>query len=1052
MGDSENKIEYTPDELAEIERIAGFIGEEVEAPPLTTAAAVSVPARSRINDEEAPEPEEDIEVPLDDEPFPEERDLTDEGAEEEGIEDISDLIQEVDEAEAASLTEKPFTDAIEETIEPVAADFDEAPVTGTPMQQLEGLTRAEPESVDDQELSPDEFVGGDAAETEDSAEPAAEFREIEEPAEIDFPDTEEPVSIARELDEEIPDLSDLSLQEPGEIPEAGDEDMPDIDIGDLAGPETDVGSGGGDDDSFIDDLGEPSLDLEPEPPRSQKASALDREEIPEADLLEKLTSDDLGDMIAQEAKTGPIRREPVVSDEEPIEIEMLDEDHDAPPPPKRKTAEKSGKKDAIELSSGEMRRLKKAILLFNPALRQSVKETVINDLLPPQDMKQLISMILSGRSEDAVLRFLEKKLGQTITLVDEAEIPGRRVITQRPEYTRVGRERQKRLLRATKIGGIAAICAFAVMLLSYQFIYRPWMAKRMIARGVSLIVKSKNFEDKQKNFPAAEDIFKEVDEDYRKNYIEGYNAYGNAYFKVKEYARSINKLNKAYLLDKHNIETLNNLGNYYSKVPGETYRFMKQNLNQWYFGGRKAVAAEMSQLDLAIDLYTRVLTREPTNEKAMYGIGNAYFHQGQYRKAQDYFRNIIKANPDSPVGYSGLLNLYIEYDKYNPDSFKRVVETHMNLLDRDLLPEVPRALLAKLAAYYLTKQSTPSENVRIDFGVISPRFKDEADNIYPAVLNVLKVLNAKDPDYPPLLLQYARLNMTQKNYRVMKRYLDKAVSLSPSYFGALHLTGEYFYYTKEPVQAYRYLKRAVDSYSSQPEFTTEEFYYETENLGKTYALMGNIFYYYSDKIVYRFGDLDDEIVEDDLEKMANYRIAGEKYETALAENFESPELHYNLGRIYYLGRQYRKALDQWLNLYQDFVERPELMIALGNAFYHLGNYETGKAEYMKLISVFEYEADRIRLPNPGMASHVKVFRTLSSAYNNLGAVYQQRNNEAKSAICYWKSIDYAKRLDTENEFARVNLARGFRERETQAEPILDEDIPYSVDIYREDLR
>jgi tetratricopeptide (TPR) repeat protein len=127
------------------------------------------------------------------------------------------------------------------------------------------------------------------------------------------------------------------------------------------------------------------------------------------------------------------------------------------------------------------------------------------------------------------------------------------------------------------------------------------------------------------------------------------------------------------------------------------------------------------------------------------------------------------------------------------------------------------------------------------------------------------------------------------------------------------------------------------------------------------------------------------------------------------------------------------------------------MFARGNAFYHLGNYEASKGEYLKLINVSENDADDIKTPDPGKGRHDSLFRSLSSSYNNIGAVYQKQNNESKSSVSYWKSIDYAKRISIENEFARVNLARSLN-RLNKAEPILDENIPYSVKFYREDMR
>jgi tetratricopeptide (TPR) repeat protein len=444
--------------------------------------------------------------------------------------------------------------------------------------------------------------------------------------------------------------------------------------------------------------------------------------------------------------------------------------------------------------------------------------------------------------------------------------------------------------------------------------------------------------------------------------------------------------------------------------------------------------------------------REAKNSDAVFGIGNAYFYQGQYFKAKKYYEDLIDIDSDSWMGYAGLLNLYIDRDV-----FEQVIGVHSKLVDKKMLTDIPSALLAKLASYYLDKQKSATSNVRVDYGVQSPRFKDADDNVFPAVHGVLEALNKRDKDYPPLHLQFARLSRAQNNLKVMRIHLEKAIELSKDkynaeYFGALYLLGDYYYQTKEPVKAYETLNRAIKASENPPEFTLDDFYKETEKVGKAYALLGNLFYYYFDKIRMRYGDLKDETLDQDTDRMANYQIALDKYEKALDENYESPELHYNLGRIYYLNRRWQKALDQWLNLYEDFMENPEIMFALGNAFYHMGNYDSAKGEYLKLVSVYEYEIDKMKSIRRDLESHVKIITFLSAAYNNLGAVYQSQNNEAKSDISYWKSIDYAQRINSDNEFARVNLARSFKKGEEPGEPIIDEEVPYSIDYYREDMR
>jgi len=395
------------------------------------------------------------------------------------------------------------------------------------------------------------------------------------------------------------------------------------------------------------------------------------------------------------------------------------------------------------------------------------------------------------------------------------------------------------------------------------------------------------------------------------------------------------------------------------------------------------------------------------------------------------------------------VNLYIERD-----DLPNVLTIHQKLMYREMVPEAPAALLGKLAAYYLGKKRTDDINIRVDYGIQSKMIKDISDDPFPIVKSVLDSLKEKDLDYPPLYLHYARYYKATKNLGLMERSLKTALEKEPNYFGALQLLGEYYYITKEPEKAYKCFNQAISAYNSPPAFAQEDFYFETEKRGDTYLMLGDIFYYFFDKVKYRFGDeLEETELDEDTEKLANYEIAREKYEKSLGDGNKAPELYYNLGRIYYIKGQYEKAAASWRNLYEDFTKNPELMYSLGNAFYYMNNFESAKGEFLKLISVFENKADDIKTIQLEKSDHLMIFETLAAAYNNLGAIYQIQNNETKSNICYWKAIDYAKRIERENEFARVNLARAFRPggRE-KALPLIDRNIPYSINIYSEEMR
>ena len=124
------------------------------------------------------------------------------------------------------------------------------------------------------------------------------------------------------------------------------------------------------------------------------------------------------------------------------------------------------------------------------------------------------------------------------------------------------------------------------------------------------------------------------------------------------------------------------------------------------------------------------------------------------------------------------------------------------------------------------------------------------------------------------------------------------------------------------------------------------------------------------------------------------------------------------------------------------------MLPLGNAFYKNGNYDAAKGEYLKMIYVMEYEADKSGTPDFGKKSNVKLFQSLTTGYNNLGAVYQQLQEYDKRDLAYWKAIEYSQRMGKESEYARTNLARSHR----NAEPFIDDSIPFSIDYYSEEWR
>jgi tetratricopeptide (TPR) repeat protein len=1074
MQEIDGKIEYTSEELQEINRILDYISQETLGQlPDNKISAVTGTGVKEVS-YTSPQKEIGIEEEEYEQEYPEKmemlgKDITEEEyqvpeeTEEEAtlqpeepvapeeIEDITDLIQEIGTKEEGEelIQEETFEEIPQTEISKKGKLPEEVFETGE--EDIAGTFEFE-EKEKTEEIQPDEELNLDliAEELEKLAEeepvPGKESKKPA-PAKPEITEIkEEETLVEDDLLKEIesPAFADLEIQQPQKIqPEpAGKKDTFDLDLSDLSPaeeieikpakppvkpPAEDIGIQP--EDKF------PDIDftaLEESKVKTEEKDAASKtayEKIPDVDLSADL--DKIQDMFEEE-KPGEIALDTGFKPSaKPVEKE------------KAVTPEPKEQKEEIELTDDELKRLNKVIQFFNPNLTKVIKDVILNDLLPGNETRELVNLLLSRVPEEEVKFFVEKKLNKKIDISRPAK--SRRVITARPEYTKEGKERQKRLYKVTGLFAVAGVILFIIGVLLYQNVYIPVMAKKYIDEGVSLIKKTGvPVIQKQKDYKIAEEIFNNVNDNYIKDYFYGYHAYARAYFQNKEYDYAIEKLNKAYNLNPMNIDTLNNLGFFYSKLPAVNFEKIKPELENYYFKKLKPLGPVDQQIDVAIDFYKKAISIDPKNITALFGIGNAYTNQGEFAKARQYYENILAVDKESAVGYSGLLNLYIERD-----ALPEIISIHSELENNKKLSEVPSPLLAKLASYYLSKKKTDEKNIRIDYGVQSAFIKDFNDNPYPAVKNVLNALSAKDMDYPPLFLQFARLSKTEDNLNLMKRNLQTAIEKDNNYFAAHILLAQYYYITNDPVEAYKSSKNALQAYLSPPEFTNEDFYYETEKIGTAYAIMGNIFYY-ADKTKFRFGDeFADENTQEKSDDLANFSIAQDKYEKAISENYKSAEVFYNLGRIYYLKSQFDKATMTWLNLYEEFTAEPELMFALGNAFYHQNNLEAGKGEFLKVISIFESKADSITQVVPERKEHIRIYQTLASAYNNLGAVYQVQNNESKCNISYWKAIDYAKKLNKENEFARVNMARAFKPSRENVLPIMDENIAVSIDNYRE---
>lgn len=769
-----------------------------------------------------------------------------------------------------------------------------------------------------------------------------------------------------------------------------------------AGQETEEDSGLG---SELDDL--PDLGEETAAPTDEASTGLE-DEIPplEGDILEQEESPAQEETAEESAPT----EEPAISDDMgDMDALMSELSEDEQP--------KEEEKDSFDLSEDDLERIKEVLTGYSFGVRQAVKRAIVEDLFAPDDMRQLIDLILHRAPEKQVKKFINKK-GKIN--VDSLSAPSeRRVVGAKDKYSLASLQRRHKVVQYTKAAAVIFAIGLILGMLTYRFVYRPLKADSLFDKGVALIKREGNeATQKPDDYGQAEKLFDRGLE-YSPEDIDAYNDFALAYMDRRRFDRAKQKLFKAQKINKKN-----------RNYDAMTY----YHLGLYHMRSRRPRKLESDKKKLPWDEaardYFRKANRFGNNLLAIEAIGRTYLLQKEYKKAETYYKKVVKKDPEHIAGHSSLLNLYI-----NLDTPPKVLRKHQEIRQLDLEEDMNKFLRAKLAGYYMEQ-----ENVRIKYN-IDKRFRDNEDTLKPVAQSVLRRLVTQYPEFPEGRYQLARYHKKTNAYRKAFIQLEDTVKLDQHHFRAHTLMAEMLLEREEIMDAYKHLRQAVQSYQKKGIDKTHP-YKPQEGLGKTYSLLGDLFYNHA-QAVSRNPKLD-VLDKEDYATKTNLVHAQKYYQAAQKMGYSTPQQSYNLGRIYYNQGSYAKALENWLSIQSQSYTNPNILFAMGNSFYKLDKIDAAKGEYKKLIDDYENKAATIGKPKEGNEYHKAIYEMLSASYNNLGAIYDRKGNEREAMLNYWRAIERSKYLNSENPQARLNINRSFKGTGRLEEPVLDEQIPQNI--------
>ncbi|WP_411823765.1 hypothetical protein [Leptospira sp. 'Mane'] len=469
---------------------------------------------------------------------------------------------------------------------------------------------------------------------------------------------------------------------------------------------------------------------------------------------------------------------------------------------------------------------------------------------------------------------------------------------------------------------------------------------------------------------------------------------------------------------------------------------------------------------LAIEYFKRVFTdaNEPNNVEAIAGIARIFYNKQEFGTAVKYYNDIIEKYPKDPIGHGGILSTYIEmWKRDNNPQF--VLNHHRQVRNAlDIEDELSLAVLAKLASFYI---DLDSEEVRIKYN-INPEDQVTGMEIDDNVEYLLNIAYGKEGGnkFAEGYYQRARYYLKIDEAARALKQLELASTYDTRHYLAVLLMAEYYIKVENYDEAVKLLRESDTRYELYKDKLGERDEDETLlegkpgrisfDLGKIQLLESaginqadNIREFPGRKIYPErsLGTLSFE----EKERRNGLYAARESFQKAIERGISNDpkiqrECYYFLGWIDYSHGEFAQALDFWAELpEEDIYNNPTLVLGKGNSFFYTRQYNASLGNYLKLKDDFEMREQTLGRIEPENSEHREVYETLTAIYNNIGAVYEKKQDTVNALKYYWKAMETARKIYSVSEISTSNKDLVFARSRLDREPLLEDWLPPTLD-------
>jgi tetratricopeptide (TPR) repeat protein len=588
---------------------------------------------------------------------------------------------------------------------------------------------------------------------------------------------------------------------------------------------------------------------------------------------------------------------------------------------------KEGEPEEIRLDETDLSNFRRTLAVYPLNLRLAVEEIIAERAVPPDQMAELVRLLVRGALPKETAALAGKILGKTIQIPKGFQKKtGEQLEAEQGSFAYIFVHNFLPLFRLFLFIAVVAASSFYLI---KRFIYDPIHADNIYRLGYDRIAAGE-YERANQRFSQAFGIHQDKNWFYR---------YAEAFRDQRQYIYAEEKYNELlgwYPRDKKGVLDYAAMETYYLRNYEKADLLLRRNILEFNPNDQEALLAQGD------------------NALAWGEIDPARYEDARFA----YARLLDRYGWTDPVAERMLLYFI------RTDNLKEVIPLQYFFMD-DPKKKIRAETLAELGGYLLDKRT---EEVR----GVPDEYREQISDVRDVLLRAILL----GPGLPEAHYHLSRYYRNQSNTRdeqltleVALRAFDGAgeesVRRRVYHIEALKRDAEILVERREYFQAEERLVKAIGLYDNALE---RRLLAPAAQFGQLYAAMGDLEYFTK---------------SGDMEMSLNY------YRQAEKNGYSSPEMLYRMGAAHYQQEEWAPALERFFASSSQIPLNRRLLLALGNTCYQRGDFFAAQGYYNRLLDLLEAERSRlpVLLPND-RPEYVELAERLMIGQNNLGVTLE----------------------------------------------------------------